>query len=43
MVPFVAGPFYAKKQKVIEFKMPGTSQKTVPSRNKSLGTSTGRG
>ena len=43
MVPFVPGSFYAKKPKAVEFKMPATPQKSVPARNKSAGTSTGRG
>ena len=43
MVQFVPGSFYAKKPKTVEFKMPATPQKSVPARNKSLGTGTGRG
>ena len=43
MVPFVPGSFYAKKPKAVEFKMPATPQKSVPARNKSLGTGPGRG
>ena len=42
MVPFVPGSFYAKKPKAVEFKMPATSQKSVPVRNKSSGTGTSR-
>ena len=43
MVPFVPGSFYSKKLKAVEFKMPATPQKSVPARNKSVGTGTGRG
>ena len=43
MVPFVPCSFYAKKPKAVEFKIPATPQKSVPGRNKSLGTGTGRG
>ena len=42
MVPFVPGSFYAKKSKAREFKMPAMPQKSVPARNKSAGTGTGR-
>ena len=42
ILPFVPGSFYAKKPKAVEFKMPATPQKSVPARNKSLGTGPGR-